>query len=241
MVLDVRDDAPLPGATLRVAGTTRVTVSDGEGRFVFRDVPAGTWVLEVTAPGFQAHTFPMDVEPGGFADVVIRMAPLDSAGAEAGSRASVRPGPGRPTFDWSMDPEGHRFGRAFLGAAAGNAVGLAAGLAVGRQCVFIEDRTDEIEFSCGDAGVAGVGVAAVALPALGSALGARVLGRTDRSRGRLVPALVGAGMGVLPGYIFSLSTVGDGVGTMNAVGKAFLLVGTPLLTALADRMHRTLR
>jgi len=61
------------------------------------------------------------------------------------------------------------------------------------------------------------------------------------SVGKLVPALVGAGMGVLPGYIFSLSTVGDGVQTMNAVGKVFLVVGTPLLTSLADKMFRALR
>jgi hypothetical protein len=147
----------------------------------------------------------------------------------------------RASFDWSQDPAGHPFARTMVGSLIGNAIGLAAGVSLGRKCVFIEDRTLDIAFSCGNAGVAGVSAAAIALPALGSAVGAHFAGRTDMSVGKLVPALVGAGMGVLPGYIFSLSTVGDGVQTMNAVGKVFLVVGTPLLTSLADKMFRALR
>jgi len=160
---------------------------------------------------------------------------------------ALAPGPSffvrsrRSTFDWDQDPNGHHFFRAFLGAAAGNALALAAGLEVGRRCIYIEDRTSEIETSCARPGVAGVSIVAFTLPALGSALGAHIGGATDVSVGRWVPALIGAGMAIFPGYVYSLTTVGDGVTTTNGVGKAILLVGTPLLTTIADRLYRNLR
>ena len=89
--------------------------------------------------------------------------------------------------------------------------------------------------------VAATGMTAFALPALGSAMGARWGGRTETSQGSLVPAVVGASMMIFPGYLFSLTTVGDGVTTMNHVGKGMLLIGTPLLVTVADRMFRKLR
>ena len=84
-------------------------------------------------------------------------------------------------------------------------------------------------------------LAAMALPALGSALGARLGGSTDQSVGRLVPGLLGAAMMIFPGYAFSLSTVGGGTEVANGVGHAFLVVGAPVVAALADRLFRRLR
>jgi len=176
--------------------------------------------------------------------VETRFAPRRGEAMGAGTSTSGRSGyvpARRSSFDWSQDPAGHNFGRTFLGALVGNAAGLAAGVAVGRQCVFVEERTQDIEFSCGNAGVAGAGLAAVALPGLGSAIGANLMGRTERSAGRFIPSVVGGMMGALPGYIFALATVGDGVGTMNTVGKGFLVVAPPLLTTVADRLFRSLR
>lgn len=239
VVLEADGRAPVPDAVIRVQGRLDAVRTGPDGRFVLRDVPAGSWLLEVTPPGRAPHTYAMDVEPGGYAVVELTVAALGDPASRAGG--GLRRHPAGSSFDWSQDPAGHSFGRTFVGAAAGNALGLAAGLAVGRKCVFVEERTEEIDFSCGNAGVAGAGLAAVALPALGGALGARFAGGTDRSRGRLVPAVVAGAMGVLPGYIFSLSTVGGGVETMNAVGVGFLLVGAPLITTAADRLFRTLR
>lgn len=239
IVLEVDGRVPVPDAVVRVQGQVDAVRSGADGRFILRDVPAGSWLLEVTPPGRLPHTYAVDVEPGGYAVVEVTVEALgDPASREAAGLLRART---RASFDWTQDPAGHSFGRTFLGAAAGNALGLAAGLAVGRQCVFVEEGTEEIDFSCGNAGVAGAGLAAVALPAVGGAVGARLAGGTDRSRGRLVPAVVGGAMGVLPGYIFSLSTVGGGVETMNAVGVGFLLVGAPLITTVADRLFRTLR
>jgi hypothetical protein len=147
---------------------------------------------------------------------------------------------GRRTFDWSTDPAGHNLTRTLTGAMIGNGVGLALGLALGRQCIQVDDK-QQIATQCGLAGDGAAALAAMALPALGSALGARIGGRTDASVGRLAPTLVGAGMMIFPGYAFSMSSVGGGTKVANTLGHAFLLVGAPLFTTLADRLFRKLR
>ncbi|MDT8342131.1 MAG: TonB-dependent receptor plug domain-containing protein [Longimicrobiales bacterium] len=157
-------------------------------------------------------------------------------------RAGVdRLAPGRPavTFDWELDPAGHPTGRTILGGLAGNAVGMAIGVTLARQCIDVVDR--QIRSSCGLGGTVGAGAAAVLFPAFGAALGARLAGSTERSQGTLIPALVGAGLMLFPGYAFSLSTVGEGSGTVNGVGYFLLGVGVPLAVTLADRLYRRLR
>jgi len=190
--------------------------------------------IQAIPPGEAAAEF------GGATYGVILIATTGSRGTLF-PRSTRRLATSRSTFDWSQDPQGHPFLKTFLFAAAGTAAGLAAGVEVGRECIFVEDRTQELDSRCSQAGTAGVSLAAVVLPAFGSALGARFGGATERSRGQLLPALMGAGLAIVPGYIYSLVTVGNGVDASNAAGKAFLLVGTPLLTTLADRMYRSLR
>ena len=143
------------------------------------------------------------------------------------------------TFDWSQDPRGHRTGSVLLGSAVGNALGLAAGLAIARQCIVQTDA--QLRSTCSTAATAGAGAAAVLLPAVGSALGARWSGRSDRSEGRLAPALIGAGLMIFPGYAFSLATAGGSNETVNAVGSVFLTLGVPLAVTLADRLYRSVR
>lgn len=144
------------------------------------------------------------------------------------------------TFDWDRDPSGHDAPRAFLGALIGNAAGLTLGLLVSRRCIGIAPD-DEIQTSCGTGLNVLAGLSAFALPAAGSALGARWGGGTDLSVGRWVPAVLGAGMMLFPGYAFSLSTVGGDRPVVNRVGHAFLAVGVPVAVTLADRLFRSLR
>lgn len=144
------------------------------------------------------------------------------------------------TFDWTSDPAGHDTDRAFLGALVGNAVGLTLGLLVSRQCIRV-DADDEIATSCGATTNVLAGLSAFALPAAGSALGVRWAGGTELSVGRMVPAVLGAGMMLFPGYAFSMSTVGGDRPVVNSVGHTFLALGVPLAVTLADRLFRTLR
>ena len=147
---------------------------------------------------------------------------------------------GFDTFDWTLEPRGHNGLRAAGGALLGNAVGLAAGVAIGSVC-FRVDELDQIVTECGSMGNVGAVIAAFTLPAAASALGGRLGGRTEGSIGRLWPAMVGAGMALLPGYVYSMSTVGRGSDTANAAGAALLILGTPLAVMVADRLFRTAR
>ncbi|HSW29523.1 MAG TPA: carboxypeptidase regulatory-like domain-containing protein [Longimicrobiales bacterium] len=147
----------------------------------------------------------------------------------------------RTTFDWERDPAGHPFWRALALSAVGSTAGLAAGREAWRRCVYVDAVTREQERTCPRPEVAAMGAVAVALPALGSALGAHVGGRTEGSQGQWVPAVLGATLALLPGYGFSLATVGNGVEATNNAGMIFLVAGTPLFTALADRLYRRLR
>ncbi|NJD19530.1 MAG: carboxypeptidase-like regulatory domain-containing protein [Gemmatimonadetes bacterium] len=145
------------------------------------------------------------------------------------------------TFDWEQDPAGHPFWRALAASALGSTVGLVAGRSVWRHCVYVDDVTRELERTCPRPEVAARGAVAVALPALGSALGAHRGGRTGATQGRWIPALAGATLALLPGYGFSLATVGNGVEATNTTGRVFLVAGTPLFTVLADRLYRRQR
>lgn len=147
---------------------------------------------------------------------------------------------GRVAFDWNQDPAGHALTRTAGAAFLGNALGLVAGVSIGRQCLGINAK-DEIVTSCSGTATAGAIAAAMILPAVGSALGARWGGSTDASVGTLLPAVLGAGMMVFPGYAFSMSTVGGGSKVANAVGNTLLVVGAPLVVTLADRLFRSLR
>jgi len=147
----------------------------------------------------------------------------------------------RTTFDWEQDPAGYPFWRALALSAVGGTAGLLAGREAWRRCVYVDDVTREQERTCPRPEVAAMGAAALALPALGSALGAHLGGRTGASQGKWVPAVLGATLALLPGYGFSLVTVGNGVAATNTAGTLFLVAGTPLFTALADGLYRTLR
>lgn len=144
------------------------------------------------------------------------------------------------SFDWSLEPVGHNTKRTFLGAFAGNALAMAGGIAIARQCIGI-DAKDEIVTDCSGGATAGVGLAAVVLPALGASFGGAWGGATDRSKGSFGAATLGAAISVLPGYAFSLATVGPESGTVNAIGYAFLLVGVPAAVTIADRLFRNTR
>ena len=148
-------------------------------------------------------------------------------------------------FDWTQDPSGHSTTRVFGFALAGGALGLTAGVLVADECLGLRDPTfDSVVSDCGGFATMGAAAAAVALPALGAALAARWAGGTDVSRGKLVPATLGASMVLIPGYALVLSsrqTEEGGVGAAELAGGAVLALGAPFVAALADKLYRSLR
>ena len=49
---------------LAADGSTRETISDGEGRYAFADVPVGTATLEAAAVGFKTERWDTELQPG---------------------------------------------------------------------------------------------------------------------------------------------------------------------------------
>ena len=76
---------------------------------------------------------------------------------------------------------------------------------------------------------------------MGSAWGVRLGGGTESSVGRILPALMGAGMMLFPGYAFSMSTAGGDVRLVNDIGYGFIVLGVQLAVTIADKLFRALR
>lgn len=147
---------------------------------------------------------------------------------------------GPQRYDWSLEEASHRTGRVFLGSAVGNAAGLAAGVALASRCIGFRGPDEDALFTdCNATTTMAVTAAAVALPALGSALGARLGGRTDRSRGSLGPAMIGAAVALVPGYAMGISGQRDETGFLEGLGIVTLTVAVPVLTTLTDRLFRS--
>lgn len=181
---------------------------------------------------------------GGGAQYGVMLIRTQRPGVDRSGRGSVdeqepvEPG-SVPVFDWTLDPDGHSWGRVAAGGVAGSLVGLGLGIAVGRFCIEINER-DEIDSTCGATGTAAAGLAAVSVPAVLAAWGAGWGGRTDQSEGRFWPAAAAAGMALAPGYAFALAQRGSGSPARTA-GQVLLLVGVPALVTLADHWFRRLR
>ncbi|NIP59809.1 MAG: hypothetical protein GWM92_15985, partial [Gemmatimonadetes bacterium] len=63
-VLDHDTRRPVADAAVRLDGADLVTVSNGEGIFRFRDVPAGTYLLSVRHIAYGVHQDTLRIEPG---------------------------------------------------------------------------------------------------------------------------------------------------------------------------------
>lgn len=147
---------------------------------------------------------------------------------------------GPQRYDWSLEPAPHRTGMVFLGSALGNVAGLAAGVGLASRCIGFRGRDEDVLFTdCSATATIAVSAAAVALPALGSALGARLGGKTERSRGTLGAALIGAAVTLIPGYTLGIAGQRDETGFMEGLGVVALTVAVPLVAIVTDRLFRS--
>lgn len=147
-------------------------------------------------------------------------------------------------FDWSQEPADHSTRKVYAYSVLGGAVGLGLGVLVADQCLGLRSPSyDSVITDCGGYTTMGSAMAAVALPAVGAALAARWAGGTDLSRGKLVPAALGASMVLIPGYALVLSSQRSdtGAGPVQWTGNVILALGAPFAAALADKLYRSLR
>jgi len=146
---------------------------------------------------------------------------------------------GPQRYDWSLEETSHRTGRVFLASAVGNVAGLAAGFTVASRCIGFRGPDDDALFTdCSATTTMAVTATAVALPALGSALGARLGGRTDRSHGSLGPAMIGAAVALIPGYAMGIAGQRDETGFLEGLGIVTLTAAVPVIVTLTDRLFR---
>ncbi len=144
---------------------------------------------------------------------------------------------GFPSYPWSREPAGHPGWQSFEGGAVGATLGVALGLAA----LGCFPGSSDAGYTCvSDAGV-GAGLGALAIPILGSVLGSRRFGVTAGSRGRLIPSL---GVALIPaglGYAMYVQGSRSGFDGERLIGGLLLVVGTPLVTTVADHLFRTRR
>lgn len=99
--------APVAGATVSVAGTTRESISDDSGRFVLFDVPAGRQAIRVKRAGYRLAERVVEVTAGDTVriEVVIvadaqRLAPVHTVARSSDAESfTVRPDVGTVTLD----------------------------------------------------------------------------------------------------------------------------------------------
>ena len=65
-------DEPLSSPAVTLLGLGVRTLGDSSGSFSFRDVPAGTWRLEVRRLGYRTATVPFTVREGAATHVTVQ-------------------------------------------------------------------------------------------------------------------------------------------------------------------------
>jgi outer membrane receptor protein involved in Fe transport len=63
-IMDGSNGDALPEAIVKIAGTSKGTAADMDGKYLLKDVPAGKVVLQVSYVGYVSKTFEVDIEPG---------------------------------------------------------------------------------------------------------------------------------------------------------------------------------
>lgn len=150
------------------------------------------------------------------------------------------PGPsGLSAYDWSVEPDEHPGLGSFFGGVLGNAAGLGAAALLAGDCRSTAGSFSESEGGrCGTARSIGSWASAVILPALGTALGARIGGDTSHSRGRLLPSFVASSAVLVPGLTFLVTGSRWGQTRSEVFGAALTVLGPPLAATLTDHLFR---
>ena len=144
-------------------------------------------------------------------------------------------------FDWSLEEERYGWERVFLSSLAGHAAGLALGLGLANQCLDIDSGFGGLRPRCPAILTTSTGFLALALPSTAGGFSAGWAGKTDRSRGRLLPAALGSAMMATAGYLLLIEGKGNQDPRAERAGIVLLTLGPPVMTTFADRIFRVLR
>lgn len=69
----------LPGITVALQPGNIRTVSNEEGKFLFRDLYPGTYTLTVNAIGFEKHQLEVNIDPGRTLEIMIKLKPANKS------------------------------------------------------------------------------------------------------------------------------------------------------------------
>ncbi|MDA0329220.1 MAG: carboxypeptidase regulatory-like domain-containing protein [Gemmatimonadetes bacterium] len=119
-----------------------------------------------------------------------------------------------------------------------NAIGVGAALLLAQECLWSpEVGSLGLRTRCNGFNTAAIGVLSVAFPAFTGGMVAGWGGETTRSRGRLSPTSLAAGMTLTAGYLLVI----HGDDRARTAGLGLLAFGVPVTLALSDRVFRILR
>jgi len=127
-------------------------------------------------------------------------------------------------------------------SVVGTAAGIGAGMLVGTQCLKVS-KTDfsGLRPQCDPVTTMAAGFFMLGLPGVAGGTAASWAGATDRSKGRLVPSALLSTLSVASGYLIWVEGKTSHSEAARIAGMSILFVGTPLLTAVSDRLFRSLR
>ncbi len=144
---------------------------------------------------------------------------------------------GFPAYDWRREPGDHPAWRSMAAAGVGSVVGTGVALLAVGCFPGSADPTGP----CVHDVATGTALGALVLPLVGSALGARWKGRTGASRGRILPILGMAAVPAAVGYTLYRQGVASDFAGERRIGSVLVVLGTPLVATLADRLFRARR
>src|SRR5262249_30574808 len=75
LVVEESNGRPIPGALVTFEGTRFNAISDREGRFAFRGIPAKTYALKITMLGFAERRQLLEIAPGKLLDLRVDLSP----------------------------------------------------------------------------------------------------------------------------------------------------------------------
>jgi hypothetical protein len=158
---------------------------------------------------------------------------IETRQGPAATRRSEQSSTTMTGLDWSLESRPYHWRRVLAGSFVGNAAGLGVGLLLADQCFRLDAGINGLRSKCDALSTVVAGFVVLGLPGVSSSFAARWGGATDRSEGRVVPA------GAV--YFLLIQANSNDSKSLETAGTLVLIVGTPLVTGVADRVFRRLR